>query len=128
MTLLSARQDFVQRTLAALGGIWKRLVFTAGLRTNTGEYEHWGLERVHGAVESRSAIALAHLDLIGELVTTPIAEVVEGVTELDAVHHLDPDAVCPPNLDRCLQRHVEFVLEATQLILAAQSRRGGRAA
>lgn len=128
MSFLSAHEDFVQRTLAALDNIWKRLLFTGALRDGTGDYHHWGLEREHGAVEARSAIERAHSELIFELVEMSMDDAVRNAERMDGILPLRVEMICPTYTQKCLRQHVDYVLETTRLILEAQEQHDHQAA
>ena len=74
MPLLSALEDLVQRSLAALPGVWERVHFLDELRGENGGYQHWGLEQKYGAEAAQTAMTEAHADLIEELGSTRLAE------------------------------------------------------
>jgi len=128
MSFLSAHQDFMQRTLSSLGNVWKQLLFTASLRTNAGQYHHWGLERDHGVEESSAAIKEAHRDLILKLLEMPVEEAVVEVEEVEDSKQLELKKICPPMLEPCLRRHTDYVLEAARLISHHRIQPGERAA
>jgi hypothetical protein len=128
MPLLSAQEDFVQRTLGALNGIWKKLVFTTGLKGDGGKYRHWGMEREHGVAASQEAIEAAHRALILELVEMEIPKVVYAAGGLVEMQKLGVKTICPTGLENCLRKHADYVLWTTQAILAAQAQAGCRAA
>jgi hypothetical protein len=116
MPLLSAHQDFMQRTISSVGNVWKRLLFTASLRTDAGQYHHWGLERVHGLEESRAAIEKAHRDLIVKLLEMPVEDAVRDAERVEDTQELELKRICPPALETCLLKHADYVLEASRLI------------
>lgn len=72
MLLLSPHDDFVLNTLAAVPGVLAKLKYMAGLRTSTGTYRHWGLEKVHGETAAAQAIARAHTDAWIQFLRTPL--------------------------------------------------------
>ena len=74
MTLVSAHQDFVTRTLVAFDTAMKRLRYIAGLRNKDGKYEHWGLTRTHGDAAAQAAMRQAHQEIILELLRTPVRD------------------------------------------------------
>jgi len=73
VTLFSANEDFVSRTLGAVPGLVARMVYFAGLRNNAGEYEHWGLAHTHGALAAQKAVGKAHTDVFLEVLRIPLA-------------------------------------------------------
>ena len=74
MPLLSALEDLVQRSLAALPGVWEKVHFLDELRGENGGYQHWGLEQKYGAEAAQAAMTEAHADLVEELGSTRLAE------------------------------------------------------
>jgi hypothetical protein len=74
VTLLSAFEDFVSRTLAAVPGLLPKLRYCARLRSPEGKYEHWGLVRVHGDSPAQRALQEAHSAVFLEVLRTPLRE------------------------------------------------------
>ncbi len=74
MTLSSAYEDFRQRTLASLPGVWARLRYIAGLRLPGNGYQHWGLSRTFGADNVQKAVGAVHSELFLELLRTPLRQ------------------------------------------------------
>ena len=62
MTLRSAYQDFVERTLAGLAGSWQRLTYLGSLADGKGNYSHWGMTKTFGPLQASEALAQAHTD------------------------------------------------------------------
>jgi hypothetical protein len=116
MPLLSAHQDFMQRTIASLGNVWKQLLFTASLRTDKGQYQHWGLEREHGVEESRAAVEAAHRDLILKLLEMPVEDAVRDAEGVEDSQQLELKKICPPTVEKCLLKHADYVLDVSRLI------------
>jgi hypothetical protein len=77
MTLFSAFEDFVLRTLGALPATWSKLLYVAGLRSEKGGYQHWGLERTHGVEAVQQALPHAHRELFLEVLRTPTPVLLE---------------------------------------------------
>ena len=80
MTFLSAYDDFVSGTLAALPTVVGRLRYLAGLRRR-GLYEHWGMERVYGAEVAQQAMARAHTAVVLQILRLPTREVMRQVRQ-----------------------------------------------
>jgi len=80
MTLLSALDDFVLRTLAAVPGRLAQLAYVASLR-DTGGYEHWGLSRKHGAITAQAALRDAHSGAFIEVLRAPLASLLAEAAE-----------------------------------------------
>lgn len=77
MTLYSPLEDFMQRTVSSVEGMWSKLEYVADLRQEGGGYEHWGLERVFGHEPAERAIASAHRNLVLDLLRTPLQRLME---------------------------------------------------
>ena len=80
MTFLSAYDDFVRGTLAALPTAIGRLRYLAELRTASA-YEHWGMRRVYGAETAQQAMSRAHTAVVLEILRLPIREVMRQVRQ-----------------------------------------------
>jgi hypothetical protein len=76
MTLLSAFDDFLTTTLAALPGVLGKLDYLAGLKQRQGGYAHWGLSRVYGEPAAQRALAEAHAILVLEILRTPLRRLI----------------------------------------------------
>ncbi len=79
MRLKSALEDVKQTTLAAVSGLLAKLDYLASLRQDHGSYEHWGLQAVHGAESSKRALRTAHSEIVGSVLRTPVAVLIEDV-------------------------------------------------
>jgi hypothetical protein len=117
MALLSALDDFVQRSLSTFPSVWEKLFFVSTLREGESGYRHWGLEQKFGAADAMAAISKTHANLAEELGSTPLAELwlearhaasredcsaveyLNKVTEFDAARPADPQGVVPEHLD-----------------------------
>jgi hypothetical protein len=78
MTLKSALQDLKETTLAAVSGLLGKLVYLASLRIH-GDYQHWGMEMVHGREATERALRTAHSDVVSRVLRTPLAHLVEDL-------------------------------------------------
>src|SRR5438132_14255243 len=76
MTLLSALDDLLVTTLAAVPGLLTKLEYLSGLR-GMGGYSHWGMVRVHGEEATREALAEAHGMVISEILRMPLSKLME---------------------------------------------------
>src|SRR5215470_476648 len=74
--LISAKDDFERRTLAAVAGSWAKLEYVAGLRQDDGGYFHWGLAREFGEKAAHETIAGAHRRIFLHLLRTPLGALV----------------------------------------------------
>ena len=70
MRLKSAYEDLRERTLGKIEGIWGKLAYVAERRSQDGTYQHWGLERVHGAAVVQEAFVRVHYSLINTILQT----------------------------------------------------------
>ena len=81
MTLKSALQDVRETTLAAVSGLLGKLAYLGSLRSAHGRYQHWGMERIHGAEASERALRTAHAEVIAGVLRAPLATLVEELDE-----------------------------------------------
>jgi hypothetical protein len=79
MTLKSALQDVKETTLSAVAGLLGKLSYLASLRRAPGQYEHWGMEAVHGPESSARALKTAHAEIVAGVLRTPLATLVEDL-------------------------------------------------
>ena len=129
MTLFSAYEDFVNRSVGALEGTLGKLVFVAGLRSVKNEYEHWGLEYTHGAPAAKKAMSQAHSEVFQQVLETPIPQLFEEFLESQekrVIPSADPERMIPKEKNGCSPEHFRYVLSA--LTLLAESRSSRRAA
>jgi hypothetical protein len=80
MTLKSALQDVKETTLTAVSGLLGKLVYLASLRKH-GNYQHWGVELVHGREASERALRAAHTEVVGRVLRTPLANLLEDLQQ-----------------------------------------------
>ena len=113
MTLLSAHEDFVVRTLGALQGCWARLVYTAQLRDPNGKYSHWGFDRMHGAEKAQATIQQAHREVFRNILRQRIEELAGecGAATANNTVKVRVDLV-PAGVSRAAQLHFNAVLFA----------------
>jgi hypothetical protein len=81
MSLKSALQDIKETTLSAVSGTLGKLSYLASLRGGQGRYEHWGMETVHGVEPAERALRQAHLEVMGKILRTPLASLIEDLKE-----------------------------------------------
>ena len=133
MTYRSASEDVLATTVAALPGAWGKLHYLSGLRTENGEYDHWGLTRLHGKAAVQRAFRDAHRDVFLEILRTPLAPLLEEAMlsaadrEMDAVTYVTQlssrwQALLPPDLAGGLEAHFSSVLKALSKLARARSR------
>jgi hypothetical protein len=81
MTLKSALQDVKETTLAAVSGLLGKLAYLASLRRAQGQYEHWGMQAVHGAESSERALKTAHAEIVAGVLRMPLARLEDDLQE-----------------------------------------------
>lgn len=124
---LSPLQDFVQRTMSSLQGVWAKLNYIRELRRDDGSYEHWGFSRVHGEAACQQTIADAHSELALELLRTPMPELSEqvkasadilgaSITELAEGSYRDEQRLIPKDLRGGSRKHIHSVLLAARFL------------
>ncbi len=125
MTFLSAYEDFVERTLAALPGWWRKLDYLAGLRRADGRYAHWGLQRVYGERRAQEAMAQAHRELMLQVLRTPLRALVDEVEGggKEALEFLRQSGVdlLPGDLGGGSARHFSSVVSAISQVAHRRS-------
>ncbi len=130
MTLLSAHQDFVTRTLVAFGSAMERLRYIAGLRNREGTYEHWGLAHTHGDTAAQAAMQLAHKETMLEVLRTPVRELFRQET-LGATARVaqSRDAqLLPQDHSTAAASHFNSMVLALSALASAQAKSTHRAA
>ncbi len=126
MTLFSAYEDFVGRTLGALDSTWEKLVFLAGLRGEKDRYEHWGLEYTHGPKAAHAAIMQAHAEIFQRTLETPIpalSEEFEAAKSKSTPKQSNLDQMIPKKRNGCSPEHFRYVLSALTLLAESRSSR-----
>ena len=134
MTFLSADEDFQERTLATLPGALEKLAYLASLRSEAGEYRHWGMSRIYGDRAADAAMSQAHTRVWLDLLRTPIPELLRQLT---AMKTADARVVmneirdyrrlaCPADLSGGGVRHFNSILLALESLSppAAATHRG----
>jgi hypothetical protein len=131
MTLLSAYEDFVRRTLASLPGLLARLVYMGSLRDDAGDYCHWGLSRTFGPGSALEALAQAHTEAWLEVLRTPIpalfAEAQESEMGSEAWRG-QREKLTPPDAGGGTKRHFNSILLALSLLSQAATEPNQKAA
>src|SRR5215510_7781517 len=121
MTLTSAFEDLQLTTLQAVTGSLRRLEYFAKLRDPGGAYGHWGLARVHGELAAEKALIQAHHDVLSQILSTPIRQLLRDVEESSEVLGLSPTGyleqlrssdgpLLPPKVGAGSARHLSSVL------------------
>ena len=81
MSLKSALQDIKETTLSAVSGLLGKLVYLASLRGGQGQYEHWGMETVHGVESSARALRQAHTEVVTRVLRMPLPSLLEDLEQ-----------------------------------------------
>lgn len=119
MPVLSAFEDFAQRSLSALPTLWEKLRFVSSLRDEHASYRHWGLEQKHGEKRAQAAIAESHSQLCGELASTRLAELWvaadqaarrETLEVSELLNCIDEKNTIPADLRGVAPEHFRFVV------------------
>src|SRR5215471_18026573 len=79
MALKSALEDLSHTTLSAVAGCLGRLEYLAGLRSQGGEYVHWGFQKTYGRANANQAIETAHHRAVSEVLSTPLGTLLQDV-------------------------------------------------
>jgi hypothetical protein len=121
---LSPFEDLMKRTLASIDGLLHKLDYIAKLRSKTGKYEHWGLERTHGALATERVLADVHSELYLELLRTPLSELrdeaVEGKTASGEILHSSSQQLMPADPRGGSAAHFNSVVLALDLLAQAR--------
>lgn len=123
MKLKSALEDLHDSTLKALKGCLQRLEYLAGLQQKDGDYDHWGLARLHGESPARKALTQAHRAQVSDLLSTPIRDLMEDARQSSRIAGLPPSTyierlsghgmdLLPPGPGPGSARHLNSVLHA----------------
>ncbi len=130
MALLSALEDLLSRTLAAIPGLLGRLEYLSSLKLQ-GRYGHWGLSRVHGEPAAQRAMVDAHKLLLEEVLQTPLEMLAEDSEAACAAQGREtpiyleelqkkPDLLPDGTLGVATTRHFSSVLSALSALTKAQ--------
>src|SRR5215467_10415229 len=131
--LKSALEDFEGTTLSAIPGALGKLHYLTGLHDGQGNYSHWGMTRVHGEGAARRAIHTAHVDVLSQVLRTPLrvldedlrrAAAREMVSERQFLAFLiarAPRALVAPSAAPT-EKHLTAVLRALSALLESPGR------
>lgn len=129
MTLLSAYEDFVVRTLASLRGVLARLVYLGSLRNDAGDYCHWGMSRTFGQSCTSEALAQAHAETWLEVLRTPIPALLAQDLEMGSeTWRGQGEKLTPPEMSGGTRRHFNSILLALSLLSQAAKEPNQKAA
>lgn len=132
MTLLTALDDFLVTTLAALPGLLTKLEYLSGLR-DAGGYSHWGMSRVYGEEAAQGALVEAHGMVIAEILRTPLRKLMEDAEASSVAREQEPTAyleslcrqpavLLPDRAGGGSSRHFSSVLHALSALARNQQR------
>jgi hypothetical protein len=124
MKFRSAKDDLQVTTLAALRGTPARLDYVAGLRRGE-DYEHWGLEKVHGREAAQAALAETHQDLTAALLREPLARIFDAAPHPE-IFARPAQEVLPADIDPLRAAHFSLVWDVLDAV--ARRRASGPAA
>jgi hypothetical protein len=122
MTLLSAYEDFVVRTLARLPGSLARLVYLGSLRNDAGDYCHWGMSRTFGQSRTSEALAQAHAEAWLAVLRTPIPALFAETQDLEMGWESwrgQREKLTPADVCGGTKRHFNSILLALSLLSQA---------
>jgi hypothetical protein len=131
MTLFSAYEDFVVRTLASLPGSLAKLVYLGSLRDDAGDYCHWGMSRTFGQSSASEALTQAHTEAWLEVLRTPIPALLAETRDLETGGETwrgRPAKLTPPDVSGGTKRHFNSILLALSLLSQAAKEPNQRAA
>jgi hypothetical protein len=129
MTLKSAYDDLSQRTVEKIPGTWRRLKYVVGLRSSSGDYEHWGLERVHGTAAAQGAFVAVHRTLVKTILRTRLSALQEdlgqtsqseGISSASYASTLraSPGQLLPSDCPKQTELHLLSILETLSILEA----------
>jgi hypothetical protein len=126
----SALEDLRATTLDAISGRLRKLEYLAGLRTAKGNYDHWGLARVHGQLAAKKALEQEHKMLVSTVLATPIRVLLEDLRQASQLERVTPaqylarlkrdPGLLPPNPGAGSEEHLSSVLDALLSLLRHQ--------
>jgi len=124
MTLKSALEDLSRSTLRAISGYLQKLEYLSGLRRSRGQgYSHWGFGKVHGDSAANKALGDAHRDVVSQVLSTPLSQLLADVETSTHAEGQDleaylkslsekGDTLLPNNPGPGSSRHLSSVLHA----------------
>jgi hypothetical protein len=130
MSLFTALEDFLHRSLSAFPTVWEKLCFVSELRGDNQRYEHWGLQQKYGESEAQTALADAHAGLCNEVVSTQLAELWLAANQAAHREELEVEEFfkrlrstdrLPGNLQGVTPEHFDFVVTNLSRVSRARS-------
>ncbi len=120
MVLLSAAEDFAERTLSRIRGALARLQFVAALRDGNGNYQHWGMQKRHGAESTRKALQEAHRQAAADCLRTPIRQLAKEVADSGVDLGQAPALLLPAGASKATERHLSSVTVSLRALVRAR--------
>ena len=133
MPLFSASEDFARRTLSAISGLLSRLAYMTSLRDEQGNYHHWGLARTHGDAAAAEAMRRAHMEVLAEVLRTPLSQlmrevedpqqVAPGVPQVVLKESAPLQSIAPAGAQTATRSHAQATILALCALQDARNRR-----
>ena len=119
MALRKASDDLREVTLAAIPGLWSKLLYFAKLRLRSGgKYAHWGFENRHGK-QAEPAMQDAHTGIYREVLRTPLPELLEDAEEnkpaSDVLISTPVEAMLPPEAESAA--HFQYLRATLEVLM-----------
>ncbi len=127
MRILTALEDFLNRTVHAVDGAFERLRFMAEIRRGPKDYDHWGMANTYGDEKANEAMSEAHTKAWVEVLRTPVQTLEKDVRRSDKAQIVgaeeyvrsvaeDPNVV-PAEIEGGSKRHFSFLLKTLSLLV-----------
>jgi hypothetical protein len=120
---LSPFEDFRQRTLSAISGLWAKLLYMAQLRSDDGSYQHWGHMRAHGEAQSQYSLGKAHSEIWLQVLRTPLNDLLTEAHADDSLmkkvlsaNQTNRTNLIPKDLEGGSRRHFNSIVLAVHLL------------
>jgi hypothetical protein len=119
MALRKASDDLREITLAAIPGLWSKLLYFAKMRLRSGgKYAHWGFENRYGK-QAEPAMQDAHAGVYREVLRTPVSELLEDAVEnkpaSDVLMSTPVEAMLPPQAESA--PHFHYLVATLEALL-----------
>ena len=100
MTRKSALEDLKGTTLEAISGLLGKLSYLASLRRAHRRHQHWGMEFVHGPESAQRALKTAHVEIVMQVLRTPLESLEKDLDESSRGVEVDAQAYVRQLCDR----------------------------
>ncbi len=133
MRIISAIDDFMERSVRSVDGALEKLRFVARLRKSSEQssYEHWGMSKTYGEQEANKAMAEAHSRVWIDILRTPIQNLESDVRgtkyaqQVGSERYLNELAeeakAMPANLKGGSKRHFGLVLKTLRMLVQGKN-------